>query len=63
LPATVCQDPSQADPGIFAIDVPAFASDWAAIDVSPGYRYDTERAGLVADQTVIGVAAAGVVTA
>jgi len=56
IPATICSEPIQADPGIYAVDDPAFASDWAGREIAPEYRRDGR---LPDDETVIGLTADG----
>lgn len=55
LPATICQEEINEDPGIYAITEPAFGRDWSNLEVDRRYRIDEDEPGLVADQTVIGV--------
>lgn len=56
IPATICSEPVQADPGIYAIDDPAFANDWTGREVAPEYRRDEP---LPDDETVVGLTADG----
>ena len=56
IPATICSEPVQADPGIYALDDPAFASDWTGREIAPEYRRD---GALPADETVVGLTADG----
>jgi hypothetical protein len=56
IPSTICSEPVQADPGIYAVDDPAFASDWTGRDIAPEYRRDGR---LPADETVVGLTADG----
>jgi hypothetical protein len=56
IPPTICSEPIQADPGIYAIGDPAVASDWTGRDVDAAYRRDGR---LTDDATVIGIEADG----
>jgi hypothetical protein len=56
IPPTICAEPIQADPGIYAVDDPAFASDWTDREIASTYRRDGR---LSDDATVIGVEAGG----
>jgi hypothetical protein len=57
-PSTICEEEIRPDPGIYAIVEPAFASDWSSRTVEQSYQYDSEREGLVDEQTVIGITTA-----
>lgn len=51
-PATICAAEPKADPGIYAIDEPAFATDWGGYDVGDRYANDGR---LGEEWTVIGL--------
>lgn len=54
FPETICSEPAQEDPGIYAITEPAFAADWRDREIDERYRSGSPG-GLGADQTVIGL--------
>lgn len=55
IPPDICEETIHPDPGIYAVDDPAFAADWQGRDVASRYRYADDRAGLNPDQPVVGL--------
>ncbi|MEF8783651.1 MAG: DUF3179 domain-containing (seleno)protein [Haloarculaceae archaeon] len=55
IPPTICEESIESESGIYAITDPSFEADWTGYEVDSKYRYDG-AAGLVDDQTVIGLA-------
>lgn len=54
IPPDICEESIQSDPGIYAIDDPAFADDWADRDIDPTYLFEDAN-GLHSEQPVIGL--------
>jgi hypothetical protein len=59
IPSDVCTEPIAPESGIYAITDPAFGPDWSGVGVDGPYRHNPGRAGLVDEQTVIGLTADG----
>ncbi len=58
FPDTICSEPAQDDPGIYAITEPAVARDWRDRDIGDRYR-PAASGGLADDATVVGLEAGG----
>ena len=56
VPSSICSAPVRSDSGIYAIDEPGFARDWAGLDLPDEYRTATDETGSLAENhTVVGV--------
>lgn len=56
VPSSICSAPVRPNAGIYAIDEPGFARDWAGLELGPAYRTATDETGsLAGSHTVIGI--------
>jgi hypothetical protein len=59
IPSTICSEAIKRDPGIYAIDDPAFARDWSAHAIPARYRTVMDGNDLKDEHTVVGLEADG----
>lgn len=54
FPSDICTEAPKADPGIYALTDPVFASDWTGVSIRDRYRR-AGHTGLAPDQPVVGL--------